>query len=356
MRTVAQLAQLGGTVGIRGKRTPPAIEEFVVKTKQNAPGLTHQNIVDRVVEQFGESNRIDQSSVPRILARAGLQQPSPDGATGNQSWDRKGYYQGSGQELDREHRQTLMAPLLTLKELQPLGIHDYDLAIWHSRPDESNWPVAKGRVWRTSGSKLEVRLDIEATLEYRYLRQHLPADPLWSSLEAWKKAMVEDLRGRFTLLKKVISLVEKPEAEGGAGLPVVPDMDFAAEGEGLSTYYTFTIHDQVLSRCLRLNHGGKETGQFSREGLNSTRLGSHSVISGPDEEGHKRLVEFLLKVQKEWTDLPEARAAAGGYLRAESATVEVCQNIDRLRLAVGFPPGSRCGGCDPAISLGRDIP
>ncbi len=137
---------------------------------------------------------------------------------------------------------------------------------------------------------------------------------------------------------------------------MVPDMDFAAEGEGLSTYYTFTIHDQVLSRCLRLNHGAKETGHFSREGLNLTRLGSHSVISGTDDERHGRLVEFLLKVQKEWTDLPEARAAAGGCLRAESATLEVCQNIDRLRLAVGFPPGSRCGGCDSAIALEMDTP
>ena len=115
MRTVAQLAQLGGAVGIQGKRIPPAIEEFVANTKQNAPGLTHQNIVDRVVEQFGESSRIDRSSVPRILARAGLQEPTREGATLNQGWDRKGYYQGADRQLDREHRQTLMAPLLDLK-------------------------------------------------------------------------------------------------------------------------------------------------------------------------------------------------------------------------------------------------
>ena len=90
-------------MGIQGKRTPPTIEEFVVKTKQNAPGLTHQNIVDRVVEQFGESSRIDRSSVPRILARAGLQEPTREGATANQGWDTNGsvYYQGADRQLDR---------------------------------------------------------------------------------------------------------------------------------------------------------------------------------------------------------------------------------------------------------------
>ena len=121
---VAPFEQLGGTMGLQGKKIPSAIGEFVVKTKQNAPGLTHQNIADRVVEQFGESNRIDRSSVQRILARAGLQEPSPDGATVNQGRDRKGsdYYQGSDRQLDREHRQTLMAPLLILKELRLKGI------------------------------------------------------------------------------------------------------------------------------------------------------------------------------------------------------------------------------------------
>ena len=340
-------------MGIPGKRTPPAIEEFVVKTKQNAPGLTHQDIADRVVERFGEASRIDRSSVPRILARAGLRGGTTSGTTVIQTAS----FSGSAEQLSPDHRPTLLAPLLELKAVQPLGMRDYDLAIWHGRPKESCWPLVKGQVCRSPSGTLEVSLDIESRLEYRYLRQHLPHDQIWSALESFKRAMAVDIEARLVLLHQITKLVERPEAEGGTGLSVVPDLDFGTEKEVVSAYYVFTIHDQVLSRCLGLNHAAKERREFSRQAPNLTRLGSYTVISGPDEKRHEELVELLLKAQKEWTRLPEAGAAAEAYRRAEAAAAEVRQQVDRLRLAVGFPPGSRCDGCDPLpTSPGRGNP
>lgn len=346
-------------MGTPGKRISPTIEAFVVNTKRNAPGLTYPNIADRVVERFGEASRIDRSSVQRILARAGIQGRTMAGVAGNLRGigNESMNYQGSSGQPDPEHRRTLLAPLLDLKEVQPMGMHDYDLAIWHSRSNLSSWPLAKGQVCRSPSRTLEVRLDIESRMEYRYLRQHLPDDLIWSALEAFRQMMAHDIAARLTLLEKVTALVERPEAEGGTGLTVIPDLDFGTEKEAVSSYYVFTIHDQVLSRCLGLNHAAKERREFSREAPNLTRLGSYTVISGPDEGRHTRLIELLLKAQEEWTDLPEAGAAAEAYRLAEAATSEVRQQLDRLRLAVGFPTGSRCQGCDwETIAHGRDSP
>ena len=68
-------------------------------------------------------------------------------------------------ETEREHRGILMAPLLNLKEIQPLSTQDYDLAVWFSRPDEPSWPVSKGRAWRQREGALEIRLHIEGQPE-----------------------------------------------------------------------------------------------------------------------------------------------------------------------------------------------
>ena len=192
-------------MGIQGKRTPPAIEEFVVNTKQNAPGLTPPNIADRVAEQFGEPNRIDRSSVPRILARAGLQEPTPEGATGNQRWDRKVsvYYQRSDRQLDREHRQTLMSALELLDGLEPLALHDRDLANWWSRPDTAEWPIPKGRARRQADGSVAVTLNAESRTEWPYLRQHFAEYHLWDEIENCKQNLARDLSSRLRLLDAI---------------------------------------------------------------------------------------------------------------------------------------------------------
>ena len=56
----------------QGRPTPKRIREFVEETKRNAPALTHRYITDQVVAKFGEEARIDQTTVGRILRKAGL--------------------------------------------------------------------------------------------------------------------------------------------------------------------------------------------------------------------------------------------------------------------------------------------
>ena len=52
----------------QGQETPKVTRDFILKTKQNAPGLTHQQISDKVEEKFG--TRIDKSTVGKIIQRA----------------------------------------------------------------------------------------------------------------------------------------------------------------------------------------------------------------------------------------------------------------------------------------------
>ena len=58
-------------MGKQGKPTPPPIQDFLVKTYQNAPGLTYQQLADRVAGRFGEAASVDRSTVPRILRKRG---------------------------------------------------------------------------------------------------------------------------------------------------------------------------------------------------------------------------------------------------------------------------------------------
>ena len=56
----------------KGLPIPDAIRQFVLETKQNAPGLAHRQIADKVEEKFGEGGKIDKTSVGRILKEAGF--------------------------------------------------------------------------------------------------------------------------------------------------------------------------------------------------------------------------------------------------------------------------------------------
>ena len=63
------IARAWGVSMHRGKPVPPAIVQFIVETKTNAPDLNRAQIADRVRGQFGVS--VDPSTVGRTLRREG---------------------------------------------------------------------------------------------------------------------------------------------------------------------------------------------------------------------------------------------------------------------------------------------
>ena len=209
-------------MGKQGRPTAQGIRDFVIQTKRNAPALSHVQIADRVEANFGKEARIDKTTVGHILTRAGLGR----GSTGAPS---------APQGLDRQeaaaHRGALLPTLLELQGIGPFPFHDYDLAIWHPQADVPCWPIPKGQVCRDSNGRLTVRLDAASKLEWTYLRQHLPNDPVWSAVRDSQEAMAADMTARLVLLQEVKDRILRPAADGGLGLPVSDEMGRGGIGQ-----------------------------------------------------------------------------------------------------------------------------
>lgn len=243
-----------------------------------------------------------------------------------------------------------MAPFLNLQGIEPFSLHNFDLATWYSRPEDPSWPIAKGRTYREPDGSLTVKLDAEDKLEWKYLQQHLPGDPVWAAIDIWEEAMAQALSGGLSLLETTIQHIQRPPEEGGLGLPVDLKMPYwGGDKPAVGLAYAFALYDQVISRSLGLNHGSITRGAFAfiggLEGTNTLQLANGPAIKYSDEGQREEAIEFFLKAQGEWVALPEARAAAEAYRKADQATGEVKGHIDRLRLAVAFPPGSVCDAC-----------
>lgn len=305
-----------------------------------------------------------QLAKPENMKRFGLKEvPSEDTVRRQVTRHLSGVWPLSSGADPKQHRDTLMAPLLDFQGIGPFGIHDYDLAVWHSRPDDPCWPIAKGQVCRDKPGKLRVHLAVEDTLECRYLQEHLAGDPVWQSIEEWKQAMCADLNARLTLLGAVIQRTEVPADKGGLGWPVIAENGptfvrmAQARGHAVSLYYAFRLYDQALSRCLGLRHAGYERQHFVPFGGDGVELGGNLVICAPEENRREEAITFFLKAQEELRYLPQAHSAVYVYRRVEEQTVVTKQQVERLRLTVGFPPGSVCDGCrDWAIPAGTGSP
>ena len=244
------------------------------------------------------------------------------------------------------HWNDLMPVLLDLQGVEPLPVDSEDLATWHFRPKEPSWPITRGRVCRHKNGTLGIQLPVEQKLEWAYLRQHLSDDPVWDAIEAWKQAMAEDLGARMAILRGITPLIEKPEAQGGLGLSVVPDIMKRSENEAaVDLYYVFTIYRQVLAQSLGLSLVAKRKEEFLSEAPDTVHLGGRPVIAAPNAALRGQAVDFLLQAQDKFVSIEEAQTAKVCYREGEQRTDELKRHLDRLRLARAFPAGTLCDGC-----------
>ena len=211
-------------------------------------------------EQKGEVLELlrSESSVRRVARKAGLSLSTVYKIRRGDTKPRDG-----DSQLLQRHRDDLMPVLIDLRGIEPLGIHNYDLAVWYSRPDDQCWPIAKGQVCRDLEGTLTVSLDSEDKLEWRYLQQHYTGDPVWAAGEVWKTAMAQDVEARLSLSDVVIRRIQKAKEEKGLGWPVDVKMSYQGGDErtvGLA--YAFALYDQVFSGALGLKHGPVTDGAF----------------------------------------------------------------------------------------------
>ncbi len=60
------------TLAKQGKRTPEPIREFVIETYRGEPDLSDRELAERVEAKFGQTSKIDKSTVNRLISGAGL--------------------------------------------------------------------------------------------------------------------------------------------------------------------------------------------------------------------------------------------------------------------------------------------
>ena len=183
----------------QGKRTPKAIEQFVVDAHRNAPRLTYLQVVDRVAETFGEAARLDKSTIGNILQRygiaggqapeavpvdplAGLGEGQRASATSklDSAWP--------GPLEDQEHANDLREVATELSK--QVEIHLEQLVDPPSKlsPGNSN-PRIEQR-----GETLAVLLDVEEIDLFDSLQQHLPGHQIWGLFDRWKTSVLDTHR------------------------------------------------------------------------------------------------------------------------------------------------------------------
>lgn len=268
-------------------------------------------------------------------------------------------------DLVQKHWSDLMPILVELRGIEPFPVHDYDLVRWHHRIDVPCWPITKGQICRAPDSELIVRLDAEGKLEWTCLQQHLPGDPVWSSLIRWKQTMAEDVAARLILLETVKQLVQSPSEDGGLGWLVIEETGPTFLGlaqkqpPAVSMYYPFRLYDQVLSRSQELTLRGYEKKDLITIDEHGVELGGHPLLYATERAQREEAISFFLESQESLVSLPEARAAALAYRRTTEQTATLIRELDRLRLTPGFPPGSKCEVCELFVSpapSGTDTP
>ena len=240
----------------------------------------------------------------------------------------------------QKHKNDLLEEVIPeLKGIGVFGARESGLSIWYSRPQERRWRISRGWVERDKGGQIGIRLDIEEKLELTYLRQHLIGDEIWTDIEAWKKAMADDINTRLSLLDGIVKKIESR-----LGLSV-SELGNAGEGKGIDIYYAYCIYDHIFSNAVGTTHFPRQKDQFTFVAPNSILLGGQPVIRHPDLRVRTQAIDFFLEAQVNLAQLKEVEVARSAYENAKRETEKVKIQADRIRLTVALPQSSTCDGC-----------
>ena len=258
------------------------------------------------------------------------------------------------EELARreKHHEMVLAPLTNLTGIEPFALQDPDLMNFYARPNIPYWPIPKGWIWRDADGHLTAHLrcehDCQISCEddpaWFCLCQHLEDEPLGKTIEESKRAIEDDLSDRLELLAFLQERADRPEAVGGTGLRLIPDMQRIGDGSqwGYGPYFLFTILHQGMYRGLKLPPAPKRREEFQLESPGTVQLGGHPVVQAADTAVADRAIEWLLRMQDEVVEWPETLAALESYRRALAGCRNIQRQMQRLRLEAGLPVGSRC--------------
>jgi hypothetical protein len=150
-----------------------------------------------------------------------------------------------------------------------------------------------------------------------------------------------------------IQQLKNPKTQDDLGIGVEADLKVDSTASAVSFSYAFVIADEAMTKALGLAHTPTSNETFEAWGGGMVYLAGRPVIRTNRKATAEDAIELSIKAQATCWELPEATAAAGAYRRAEEATRELKQHIERLSLTLEFPRGTRCelcGNLAPGVS------
>ena len=217
----------------------------------------------------------------------------------------------------------------------------------------------KGRIF--GGTDASCRNDdmhriefFDGQIEWAYLKEHLPSDPLWGIITAWNASTARYLAARGHLFRALIDLTQSSPDQGGTGLPVLPDFaQSESDRPSLHLYYALLLYDQVMAQGLRFRYRLKEPSDFRRVAEGSVSLGGWLAVVSCTREQEERAVRFFVQTQTKLAEQDETGTAVAAYAEVERLTNELKRNLRRILLLPGPPPDQHCEACRPWFGAGR---
>ena len=172
----------------QGKKTPPAVRQWIVRAKALFPEYTSKAIAELVESKFDEIDSIDKTTVQRIInasRTADTLDNTPEGIADRyrQLAER---YAGLGEDYAK------LADALSVPQPHQLGsasLHSDDTRLQLA----TTWTgsakrIPRGWSWEpTPGSSEQLRLTVERDPLFPSLQEALPAASLWKGVEVWKE-------------------------------------------------------------------------------------------------------------------------------------------------------------------------
>ena len=172
---------------------------------------------------------------------------------------------------------------------------------------------------------------------------------MWDAIETAKRLLADDFPARIELLRDVMERIQQPVGSGGIELAVIPDISKTDMDDAVDLYYAFTIYHQVISRCLGLSQASMGERFFRSDEEGMVELSGRPVAKAADSDRRQQTIDYLVCAQTELAPLPKNSRVHDAYARAERAVAELKTQVNTLRLAPGFPPGSMCDAWRPWV-------
>ena len=198
--------------------------------------------------------------------------------------------------------------------------------------------LAGGEVSWRNGERRMV-LDVEKTLMFELLADHLDRDAIWENIKTWKETIIVHIEARMALKKLAYNLIKDK-----TGYPIIQHIDKAPDKGFIWPITVELFYDAALNHALLIKGGPDIAGALVASSADPyVRLedGNHLLANVPGaQEGCK---ENLIKAFNELRKSDKMMAVFDTYDQVKTTTQKTRRVVEDISL-FGMLPGS-CRVC-----------